>query len=463
MRDIDLTGAAVEPPEAHSCLSPARWPVVPITCRRSVGAMDFGVGYFPTHDAMGPGRSPGSSRSTARSRCSSPSTRTSRRAARPRTPGGGELPRKYWHTYDLFVALTAAAAATSRLRVGSGICLVDRARPDHHRQGGRQRRPPVRRPVRVRRRRRAGTARRWRNHGTDPRDAHGAAARARRGDEGDLDPGRGELPRRATSTSSGSGPGPSPRSGRTRRCSSAATGRRCSTACWPSATPGSRTTAAARCSSASRSCARAPTARSTSGHRRARPTRPCSSSYDEAGVAPRACTGCRRPAAAPSSAALDALGGGDRRAARRGVTPEARRASRFAAARVARLATADARRPPHLVPIVFAVDGRHRLHRGRPQAEAHDRAAAAGQRRGQPARRPARRPLRRRGLGGAVVGPRRRHARGSSTPAETRGAARRRAAGPRATRSTASTPPAGPVLAVDVARWSGWAGQESAE
>jgi probable F420-dependent oxidoreductase len=39
-------------------------------------------------------------------------------------PGGGELPRKYLHTYDLFVAATAAAVATSRLRVGSGICLV---------------------------------------------------------------------------------------------------------------------------------------------------------------------------------------------------------------------------------------------------------------------------------------------------------------------------------------------------
>src|SRR5438046_86881 len=37
---------------------------------------------------------------------------------------GKELPRRYWHTYDLFVALTAAAAATSRLRIGSGICLV---------------------------------------------------------------------------------------------------------------------------------------------------------------------------------------------------------------------------------------------------------------------------------------------------------------------------------------------------
>ena len=39
-------------------------------------------------------------------------------------PGGAELPRKYSHTYDLFVALAAAAQATSTLRVGSGICLV---------------------------------------------------------------------------------------------------------------------------------------------------------------------------------------------------------------------------------------------------------------------------------------------------------------------------------------------------
>lgn len=39
-------------------------------------------------------------------------------------PAGGELPREYWHTYDPFVALTAAAAATTRLRVGTGICLI---------------------------------------------------------------------------------------------------------------------------------------------------------------------------------------------------------------------------------------------------------------------------------------------------------------------------------------------------
>jgi len=39
-------------------------------------------------------------------------------------PGGTDLPKEYWHTHDLFVALTAAAAATKTLRIASGICLV---------------------------------------------------------------------------------------------------------------------------------------------------------------------------------------------------------------------------------------------------------------------------------------------------------------------------------------------------
>jgi probable F420-dependent oxidoreductase len=37
---------------------------------------------------------------------------------------GGELPEQYKHTLDPFVALTAAAAATTTLRVGTGICLL---------------------------------------------------------------------------------------------------------------------------------------------------------------------------------------------------------------------------------------------------------------------------------------------------------------------------------------------------
>jgi probable F420-dependent oxidoreductase len=37
---------------------------------------------------------------------------------------GGELPEQYKHTLDPFVSLTAAACVTTRLKVGTGICLV---------------------------------------------------------------------------------------------------------------------------------------------------------------------------------------------------------------------------------------------------------------------------------------------------------------------------------------------------
>ncbi len=39
-------------------------------------------------------------------------------------PGGGDLPKEYWHTHDPFVALAMAAAVTHRLKLGTGICLV---------------------------------------------------------------------------------------------------------------------------------------------------------------------------------------------------------------------------------------------------------------------------------------------------------------------------------------------------
>jgi probable F420-dependent oxidoreductase len=39
-------------------------------------------------------------------------------------PGGPNLPRDYWHCLDPFVALGTAAAVTTRLKLGTGICLV---------------------------------------------------------------------------------------------------------------------------------------------------------------------------------------------------------------------------------------------------------------------------------------------------------------------------------------------------
>jgi probable F420-dependent oxidoreductase len=86
--------------------------------------MDFGVGYFPTHDGMPPGslarwlEERGHESLFFAEHTHIPASRDSPWS------GGAQLPPKYWHMYDLFVALTAAAEATTRLRVGSGICLV---------------------------------------------------------------------------------------------------------------------------------------------------------------------------------------------------------------------------------------------------------------------------------------------------------------------------------------------------
>lgn len=51
-----------------------------------------------------------------------------------RTPWGGRdgappLPEEYWRTHDQFIALTAAAAVTSTLRLGTGITLVAQRDP----------------------------------------------------------------------------------------------------------------------------------------------------------------------------------------------------------------------------------------------------------------------------------------------------------------------------------------------
>jgi probable F420-dependent oxidoreductase len=130
--------------------------------------VNFGVSYFPAHFALGPGplarmlEERGQESLFFSEHTHIPASRETRWA------GGDVLPPKYWHSYDLFVALTAAAAATSRLRVGSGVCLVVERDPIitakevasiDHLSGGRLE---------------FGVGAGWnleemRNHGTDPR------------------------------------------------------------------------------------------------------------------------------------------------------------------------------------------------------------------------------------------------------------------------------------------------------
>jgi probable F420-dependent oxidoreductase len=44
-------------------------------------------------------------------------------------PGGADLPKKYYDAMDPFVTLTAAAAATKTLMVGTGVCLIAQRDP----------------------------------------------------------------------------------------------------------------------------------------------------------------------------------------------------------------------------------------------------------------------------------------------------------------------------------------------
>ena len=86
--------------------------------------MDFGIGYFPTHDAVSPGALARLVEERGHESLFFPEHTHIPASRESPWPGGRELPRKYAHTFDLFVAVTDAAAATSKLRIGSGICLV---------------------------------------------------------------------------------------------------------------------------------------------------------------------------------------------------------------------------------------------------------------------------------------------------------------------------------------------------
>ena len=94
--------------------------------------MDIGLYIFPTDYTMGPvelarlAEAKGFSSLWFPEHSHIPASRA--------TPWGGRegappLPQEYWHTHDQFVALTAAAVATSKLRVGTGITLVAQRDP----------------------------------------------------------------------------------------------------------------------------------------------------------------------------------------------------------------------------------------------------------------------------------------------------------------------------------------------
>src|SRR5580658_1216404 len=86
--------------------------------------METGVAIFPTHDAIAPAAMARLAEERGHESLFFPEHTHIPASRQSPYPGGGEMPRRYAHTFDLFVGLTAAATATSRLRVGSGVCLV---------------------------------------------------------------------------------------------------------------------------------------------------------------------------------------------------------------------------------------------------------------------------------------------------------------------------------------------------
>jgi probable F420-dependent oxidoreductase len=78
---------------------PTDYAINPVELGRAVEALGFELLLFPEHTHI-------------------PASR------RTPFPGGGELAKQYSHTLDPFVALGAVAAATERILLGTGICLV---------------------------------------------------------------------------------------------------------------------------------------------------------------------------------------------------------------------------------------------------------------------------------------------------------------------------------------------------
>jgi len=91
--------------------------------------MEFGVTIFLTDRSIGPAEVARESEARGFTSLFLPEHTHIPASRRTPAPMGEPLPEQYWHTLDPFVALTVAAGATERLRLGTGICLVAQRDP----------------------------------------------------------------------------------------------------------------------------------------------------------------------------------------------------------------------------------------------------------------------------------------------------------------------------------------------
>jgi probable F420-dependent oxidoreductase len=86
--------------------------------------VEFGVGIFPTAEVQDPAQLGRMAEERGFEFLLFPEHTHIPAGRQTPYPAGGELPPEYSRTYDPFVALTAAAAATSELRLGTAVCLI---------------------------------------------------------------------------------------------------------------------------------------------------------------------------------------------------------------------------------------------------------------------------------------------------------------------------------------------------
>src|SRR4051794_7206944 len=107
-------------------VSPTRSPSPPGAprLRTSDGAVKFGVTIFPTEYTIKVTELARAAEDLGFESLWLPEHTHIPADRRTPWPGGAELPREYSHALDPFVALSAAAAVTTTLKLGTGVCLV---------------------------------------------------------------------------------------------------------------------------------------------------------------------------------------------------------------------------------------------------------------------------------------------------------------------------------------------------
>lgn len=91
--------------------------------------MDFGVAIFPTDETADPATVARLTEERGFESLFFPEHTHIPVSRRTPYPAGGDLPREYWRTHDPLVAMAFAAAATTNLKLATGIMLVAQRDP----------------------------------------------------------------------------------------------------------------------------------------------------------------------------------------------------------------------------------------------------------------------------------------------------------------------------------------------